>query len=297
MSHQSLEERLQSGKLLLMDGATGTELQRRGFQLESPGWSASAIRERPDLLEQIHRDYFEAGAELVTANTFRTHQRSLSETRWKAESRVLTLEAVEIARRAVNNRAYLAGSIAPLEDCYSPQLTPSESELFTEHKEIARNLADAGVDLILVETQITIREAVLAASAAASVNVPFAVSFTTNGKGQLLSGEPLADAMREVIAVKPLAILVNCVPCDEVLSNLEVMFESYPDVVLGAYANTGRLRTDGTWELTAGGNPAVYAEFMQRWKEFGIQLVGGCCGTGPAHVEALYKRVYGNESA
>lgn len=279
--------RLSSGPPLLLDGATGTELERRGFPLTAPGWSASAIREAPELLKQIHSDYVEAGSRILTANTFRTHARNLIGTPWEGSADQLTNEAVQIARSASRGKAYIAGSIAPLGDCYTPAATPLEKALEQEHREMVQRLCDAGVDLILVETQITILEAVTIAHICAEMNVPYLLSFTCRQNGRLLSGEPLTGAVEEVLPHKPAGLLVNCLPVEEVDQSLQVLAAQAPDVPRGAYANTGRLRTDGTWESTAGHFSAVYAEFARSWKELDCQLFGGCCGTSPDHIKRL----------
>ncbi|MBT5019039.1 MAG: homocysteine S-methyltransferase family protein [Planctomicrobium sp.] len=287
---QPFRERLQSEEILVLDGATGTELERRGFQLNAPGWSASAIREAPELLLEIHRDYIAAGAEIVTTNTFRTHNRNLGDTKWAGESRVLTIEAVKIARQAAGE-AYVAGSIAPLEDCYSPQLTPPQADLEKEHQQMVENLIAAGVDLIIAETQLTIRESETIARICSTYPLPFILSFTCGRDGKLLSGESLAAAAEAVLLYSPAALLVNCLPVEEVLDRMIELRSVDSRIPLGAYANSGRLRSDGTWESTLGINPAVYAEFAQTWKEFGIRIVGGCCGTTPRHVSCLIKMV------
>ncbi len=291
MPDQLIHDRLQEKSIILMDGATGTELQRRGFELQSPGWSATAIREAPEILLSIHHNYVGAGAEILTTNTFRTHSRNLKETIWANDARQLTIDAVEIARQASNGLAYLAGSIAPLEDCYSPELTPSESELEAEHALMIENLLAAGVDFLLCETQITIREASILAKLCQRSRAPFMISFTCGRDGKLLSGESLAEAVKSVMYFGPEAILVNCIPIDEVLPALQKIHKTAPEMVLGAQANTGRLGSDGTWESTEGEYPAVYAEFAMTWKEFGARLIGGCCGTGSRHIKFLSETV------
>jgi len=286
-------ERLEVAQPLLLDGATGTELSRRGIDLNDPSWTARAILENPRTLWQIHRDYVEAGAEIITANTFRTHARSLASIGQSRAARDLTLQAVQIARDAAGAETYVAGSIAPLEDCYSPQRTPDNSALLQEHADMADALAAAGVDFLLIETQITIREGAIAAQAAHSTGIPFGVSFVCNAAGNLLSGESLLDACRAVAPFQPALFLVNCVPMDEVENDLHPVQMAGPGIPLGAYANTGRLLADGSWESTDGKLPAVYAEYASRWIAAGFRLMGGCCGTTPLHISHLYKMLYG----
>lgn len=163
-----------------------------------------------------------------------------------------------------------------------------------------RHLSDAGVDLILIETQVTIREAVIASRLASETDLPFFVSVVCNRQGKILSGEPLVDAYRSVAPFGPSAFLVNCVPAEEVLGCLQQVRDSHEadgsPVHWGAYANTGRLLSDGTWEATSAAEPAVYAGFAQRWMERGLTVIGGCCGTRPEHISSLCQSIYGLET-
>jgi len=289
-----LLERIEQDRPLILDGATGTELARRGINVNEPSWTARAIREHAETLWHIHRDYVDAGADIVTANTFRTHARNLVSLGEAEAARELTQRAVDIAREAAGDEILIAGSIAPLEDCYSPALTPHDDALLREHTEMAENLAASGVDLILIETQMTIREAVIAARAAAGSGLPFGISFVCNAAGKLLSGESLLDAAYRVAPWNPALFLVNCVPVEEVLQDLAPVLNEGPACVPGAYANTGRLLANGSWERTEGNLPAVYAEYARAWIRAGIRVIGGCCGTTPDHISHIYKEVYGN---
>lgn len=286
MANRSFQERLTSSKPILLDGATGTELARRGFDVERPGWSAMAIREYPKLLEAIHRDYVVAGAEVITANTFRTHRLNLEDLGYGDEARDFTYQAVEIAKRACGDQAWVAGSVAPIGDCYSSEPTLNRSELLDAHSEIVNHLSGAGVDLILVETQTNLLEAGIACEAAAQVEVPFAVSFVTDINGRLLSGETLQDAVPRVCEFEPAAILLNCVSPQIDPRILTELAEASGKPV-GIYANTGTLNRDGTWEETGASSPAVYAGYARHWLDAGICWIGGCCGTTPEHISAL----------
>ncbi|TWT57184.1 Homocysteine S-methyltransferase [Thalassoglobus neptunius] len=284
---QSFLERYSDGAPILLDGATGTELERRGFELAAPGWSAAAIRNAPERLTEIHRDYVAAGAEILTANTFRTHARNLEATQWRGMARELTEEAVGLAREASQGRAYVAGSIAPLGDCYSPDETPVREDLERHHAEMIEHLCDANVDLILVETQLTIQESEIIARRVAQSGCPFFVSFVCNASGNLLSGEPLSEALKRVLEWNPLGCLLNCVPVDEVAQIVSSLPSELEEGIQGAYANTGRMISPGVWESTPGVDPAVYAEFVTEWRMYNFRLIGGCCGTTPSHVSAL----------
>ena len=284
---QSLADLLNSDRPLLIDGATGTELERRGYPLTAAGWSALAIEQAPDLLEQIHRDYVDAGARLITANTFRLHRRNLEAWGRASSQQALVDQAVRLARRAAGKKALVAASLAPLGDCYSPEEVPSPDRLADEHAELARALATAGVDVLLVETMVSGIEADAASQAAAGTGLPFIVSFVTGPRGQLLTGERLEDVLPGVLKHSPAAIGINCVSCRDVDSALDQLLADGQTVPVGVYANTGERADDGSWRVTTASQPAVYAGIAGRWLERGIALIGGCCGTTPAHTASL----------
>jgi homocysteine S-methyltransferase len=284
---ESLRDRLHSATPVLLDGATGTELARSGIIVDVPEWSATALVKAPDLVRQVHADYVAAGAELITANTFRTHARNLSRAglaSWAAE---LTSLAVSLAREAAADRAWVLGSQAPLEDCYSPRLVPPDAELQREHRKMSRHLADAGVDGILIETQNTIREAVAAARAAEETGLPVLVSFVCGWDGRLLSGEDLSVAVAAVLPLKPAMLLVNCLPADAVPRVLPALIGAAGSRPVGVYANVGYADERGQWVNTDNVDPQVYARHAVDWLRRGARLIGGCCGTTPAHIAAL----------
>jgi homocysteine S-methyltransferase len=293
--------------MLLLDGALGTELARRGIDTTLPLWSARALIDSPEVVAQIHHDYLLAGAQVLTANTFRTNPRTLRRAGIADGGRELTHKAVAIAKRAIANwrleigrqspisnfqTLLVAGSMAPAEDCYSPELVPSDEELREEHGALARNLADAGCDLILVETMNTIREAAIAAQSAASTGLPLWVSFTLNERNDLLSGETLADAVQAVLPFQPQAVLVNCIPVAQIASALSVLRDAThlrgaSHLSLGAYGNVGHVDDEVGWTLTHAVSPSAYAEAAKEWRALGATIIGGCCGTMPAHIAAV----------
>ena len=286
-------QRIAASQTILLDGATGTELQRRGMETRLPLWSAAAIWECPVLLEQIHRDYVVAGADVLTANTFRTHARSLAAASLgdgaSLDDRAseLTRAAVEIARKASGGRALVAGSQAPLEDCYEPGRAPPVSEMEREHAWMARNLADARVDLILVETHNTIREAVVATRAAAQTGLPVVASLVCGEDGRLLSGESVSDAARALLPFKPQALLLNCCPAPAVERPLRQLCRVASAIPCGAYANIGRSDPSLGWVNTDAQDPTTYARYAATWLELGAAVIGGCCGTTPEHIRRL----------
>lgn len=299
---------------IFLDGAMGTELTRRGVDTTLPLWSAIALDAAPHVVEQIHLDYLNAGAQIITTNTFRTNVRALSKAGLAHRARELTFTAVELARSAamkirkgegvkidiLTNKSpshpftfspfhpLVAGSIAPVEDCYEPDLVPSEDELNAEHAVLARNLADAGVDLILVETMNTIREAVAAGNAAHATGKPLWVSFTLGADNRLLSGETLHDAVNAIMPFAPQAVLVNCIPVAQINSALTTLKPAVAGrCEIGAYGNVGHVDDVVGWTLTDAVSPAAYTDAAKEWHKLGAGIIGGCCGTTPAHIAAL----------
>jgi S-methylmethionine-dependent homocysteine/selenocysteine methylase len=255
-------------KLTIVDGAMGTELIARGAAAPTPGWSAHALDSAPNLVATIHREYAAAGARMHTANTFRTKRRQLGN-RWEELAR----RALTIARAAVPADHVIAGSIAPLEDCYRPDLSPAEPR--AEHRELARVLAEAGADVLLCETFANPREAAIAVEEAVATGKPTWAALTAGPDGALLTPEELESGARECVKRGAEAVLVNCVAAERTLAYVERLRETGRP--FGAYANFfGRSA------------PAEdYAIYARAWVDVGASIVGGCCGTGPAHIAAL----------
>ncbi|MEK9139284.1 MAG: homocysteine S-methyltransferase family protein, partial [Bacteroidota bacterium] len=128
-----LSRMLASRTPLILDGAMGTELQRRGVDTGLPLWSANALMVHPEVILQIHKEYIEAGADIITTNTFRTTRRTFQRANLPDRSHALTKTALKLAQQAresfPDRQLLVAGSIAPVEDCYRPDLVPSEKEM------------------------------------------------------------------------------------------------------------------------------------------------------------------------
>jgi S-methylmethionine-dependent homocysteine/selenocysteine methylase len=289
-SDANLRRRLQRGPLLL-DGALGTELERRGV-LRNPGplWSAAALLEAPAAVRAVHADYVAAGAELLVANTFRTNPRTLRRAGWSARGPALNRLAVELARAAAmeaSRPVWVAASVAPVEDCYCPERVPDDATLREEHLEFANWLAAAAPDLLWIETIGTVREARCAAEAAVRVNLPFAISFILREDGELLGGESLSTAVDAVREFGPLACGLNCMPPGGLGPALARLRQLAPAVPLAAYAHINNTHPLRGWSYAESMEPGPYANACGQWITLGAQLVGGCCGTTPAHTAAV----------
>jgi methionine synthase I (cobalamin-dependent) len=284
---EALRSRLRDGPALLFDAAMGTELERRGAAGALPLWSAAALLDAPRTVFEIHSAEVEAGAEVLTANTFRTHRRTLATAGLGAQSELLTWRAVSLAREAAaesRRQIFVLGSLSPLEDCYRPDLAPDDRSLTSEHALQAASLASAGVDGIILETHNSVRELAAAAKAALDTGLPVIASMVTDGSGRLLSGEPISDAAAVLAGTGVEAAAINCVPAANLGGDFRALAAA-TSLPLGAYANLGRPAADGS--LPDPLDPEAYARIAGQWLAAGVRLVGGCCGTGPAHTAAL----------
>lgn len=279
-------------KKLVLDGPMGTELHHRGVNTELPLWSASAIRTHPQIIRKIHIDYIKAGADIITSNTFRTDIRTFQKAGLTAEdARQATLHAVALARSAISRahpgkKVWLAGSMSPLEDCYRPDLTPPYDIALAEHREKARWLADAGVDFILIETMNSITEAEAAARAALKTGLPVAVSFILRDKDHLFNGEKISNALSRMTDIGVQILSVNCCHHSIITSFLQDYIGTI-QLPLMVYPNAGYYDPRQGWQTDPDFTPQRFSGIANLWFNKGVQIVGGCCETGPDYIRRI----------
>ncbi len=261
----------------ILDGPMGTELLARGVATPIPSWSAAALETGPDVVAQIHRDYVQAGATVHTTNTFRTRRRIYPK-RWEQLARL----AVRLAREAVPQDQRIAGSIAPLEDCYSPELSPANCR--EEHRELALTLADAGCDLLLCETFAHTGEGLVAVEEAVATGLETWAAFTPGPTAQLMTPAALAEAAREAFERGASTVLVNCVAASAAGPYVAALAELARP--FGIYANAGTPEEGMGWK-SAPETPEKYLDFVANWVEAGASVIGACCGLGPAVISAV----------
>lgn len=284
--------------LTVLDGGVATSLQALGITMDKP-WLTSAVLRSDDgmrALRQVHNDFRSAGCNVLTANTFRTNQRALERMGVpRSQHSGFVRRAIECARIVAADggpRMLVAGSIAPVEDCYSPELAPDDDLLRCEHGWLAEEMARNGVDLALVETQGNAREAAIAVAAARSAGLNTWVSFVTCDSGTLLDGTPLDVAANISIEQGAEAVLVNCVPLASFpLGGNDALLEL--GVPVGACPNLEDRSSLGTWQHSEDLLPVSVeaTAFATRMNELaqasGWSIVGGCCGATPEHIRAL----------
>lgn len=287
----TLLELLEHKAVVILDGAMGTELHRLGVDIGLPLWSANALLHAPHIVRNVHYHYLHAGSDVLTTNSFRSNLRALRKTGYEKRWEELNLRAVEMAYEArerfrSSRPVLIAGGLAPVEDCYSPELVPSVAELQEEHGKQAELLAMYGVDILLAETMMSVTESVEAAKACAATGKEFVVSFVTTPEGALLSGESLEEAVSAVEPVSPAALLVNCISAQHIAA-AHRRLHAAASCVTGCYANTSM---PGKGDITVTRHDVDAGQFAAAsgtWVSDGARLIGGCCGTGPEHVVGL----------
>lgn len=284
-----------------LDGGVATALQQAGLAVAAPWWTTSALltEQKRRVLRAVHADYLASGAQLITANTFRCNVRALRAVggidgaglAWMVHAAVGVARA---ARSDVGSTALIAGSMAPVEDCYRPDLVPSDEALRDEHGWLATELLRAAVDVILIETMNCEREARIALEQVLAAGGRAWVSFVCGSGGRLLSGEQAAAAARAVEADGAEAVLVNCTSLGDTEDALRRIRDAC-DGRIGAYPNVeDRSRASGNGQQLAATTPQEFAAVLGRWHdELDAALLGGCCGAGPAHIAALRDRLDG----
>ena len=286
-----------------LDGGLATELQRAGLPVRAPWWSTIALNgeQRRTVLRAVHERSIAAGADVITANTFRCNYRALRGIGLQdAGLAWMVHAAVGVAQSARDSAGRpgvtVAGSLAPVEDCYRPDLVPADDELRAEHRWLATELKRSGVDLVLIETMNTAREARIALEQVQAVGCRAWVSFVVAEGTGLLSGESLTAAAAAAERDGAQAVLVNCAP----LADTEVALRELAATCtgpFGVYPGLEDRRGVPAWQhadrsLPAAAGPDEFADRVAAWRaRTGISIIGGCCGATPAHLAAARGRL------
>lgn len=287
-------------EIVLLDGGMGQELMARTSRPLSPLWSAEVLREEPEIVLAVHRDFIQAGATVLTLNTYSVTPERLARDATEDLFEPLQAKGIELAERARDESGRdvaIAGCLPPLVASYRPDVSPDPTQALANYRRIVAAQADH-VDLFLGETLASVADAVAAAKAAKESGLPVWIALTIDDDdtATLRSGEPLGDALRALEEIGIDARLVNCAQPEAVSTAWDVLREG-PGTI-GAYANgftsVEPLKPGGTvadlqarQDLT----PTAYADFAMSWVERGAAIVGGCCEVGPAHIAEIARRL------
>lgn len=287
----------------LFDGGMGREIQQRRPQAAHGLWSASVLLDEPDLVVEIHREYIDAGAVVITTNNYSTIPSYLGKAGMQDRYRELTRLAATLARRAVRESGKdvaVAGSLPPLEESYRADLVPPPEIARPIYQGVVEALRD-DVDLYVCETMSSAAEAHTAAGAALShgQGKPVYVAWTldeTPGQG-LRSGETVEQAMDALAGLAVDGYLFNCTHPEAIEAGLREL-RALTTKPIGCYPNRLNKVPEG-WtldnEITTGLRSDLpqhlYVAAMLRSIEAGASMVGGCCGIGPSDIRALAERL------
>ncbi len=283
--------------ITLLDGGMGQELVRRSKAELSPLWSANVMMHEPEIVEQVHREYIEAGAQIITLNSYSATPERLARDASEGLFEPLQAKAIEIANRArAGTDVKLAGCLSPLFGSYHPESAADYETCLETYKRIVA-LQEEAVDVFLCETMSSLKEAKAATTASKESGKPVWCGLSVDDdNGTLLrSGEPVLQAIFSAIEAGADAVLFNCSAPEAISAAIKIASEI--DAVYGGYANgfvkANDLQLGGTVDVLEARTdlgPAEYAEFCRQWIENGATIIGGCCEIGPAHVAELKQR-------
>ena len=309
-AQNDLNARLNNGEILILDGAIGTELERLGAPMHSGVWCAAAIESHPHLVRQVHENYIAAGADIITTNTYASGRHALAKsgledkfTEWNTKAVGLAHEARE--QMAVERPIYIAGSVAPYDnwrDYDAPNIRAS-------YREQADLLAEAQVDFIILEMLGSdVDHTILAIEETARTDLPIWIGLSCldhpTSKALYLgvressaaddefnrSYEPFGPAIKRIMAAGGSVLLMMHSEIHLGQAALGVMKENFAGA-LGIYPNAGYWQRPN-WTFIGDVSPDLYWTEAQEWLAAGAQVIGGCCGLGPEHIQAVYNGLH-----
>lgn len=275
-------------KIVLLDGATGSNLLKRG--MPAGVCPEQWILENPEVLQGLQQEFVQAGSDIVYAPTFTANRIKLAEYGLQDNIAQMNKDLVRISKEAVDGKAYVAGDITMTGEQLAPMGTLDFEELVDVYKEQIGFLAEAGVDLLVVETMLSLQECRAALLAAKETcDLPVMVTLTFNEDGKTLFGTEPSAAAVVLSSLGAAAIGVNCSAGPDKMIPIIQEMAQYTDIPLIAKPNAGmpELQPDGTTEYNMNAD-----EFVMHTKELiaaGAEIVGGCCGSTPEFIEKLYQ--------
>ena len=294
---EALLKRIGQGDVIILDGATGTELERRGVPMDSVAWSAAALNTHPDVVRQVHEDYVRAGADIIITNTFASARHMLEPAGMgdlvvELNQRAVALAKEAASRAAGDRRVYVAGSISHMRPGNHSELMPSGEQARANYREQAEILAEAGVDLLMLEMLSDYKQSSYVIEGAISTGLPTWVGFScklSDDRSEVLllgqGDDGFGEALDSLMAIGGSLVSVMHTEVEDTGPALEVVREHW-DGPVGAYPHAGTFVMPN-WQLEDVISPETFLEEARRWVDMGVQLVGSCCGIGPDYIRML----------
>ena len=289
--------RAKNEHVILMDGATGTEVERRGVAQLNNAWNGGAAISDPEILQTVHEDYIQNGAEIIISNTFANAKHALIDAGRENDFEKLNSRAAQIAveaRKKTNaDHVCVAGGISYWTwTGKKPSLADLKSTVNTQ----AQIMAESGADLLMLEMMIDIEQMMVTYEAAKSSGLPTWIGLTCepDDKGEicLRDGDPLAQALASLSNDKPDVMNIMHTDVSHVTSALNYLKGSWKKHV-GVYAHSGKT-INGKWTFDNVLSPAQYQQHAESWIDKGVTFIGGCCGISVKHIASLKKALIKN---
>jgi homocysteine S-methyltransferase len=309
MATDALRQKLKAGQLVILDGATGTELERRGVPMHELAWSGMALDTHPDVVREVHQDYIAAGADIITTNTFATLGLSLRGTEF--ENRVVDMNraGVRLAKEALERvptgrPVAIAGSMSGMiGTVYWRDAPASHAAIRDSYREQAEALAEGGVDLLFLEMAQDAAVAIPAIEGARTTGLPVWVAFSSNfmstpggperplvARGSDGVDRPFLESIAPVLRAGGFEVAgINHTDVDIVGRAVDALMKEW-DGPVSAYPNSGDWNPPN-WGFDTVISPPDFVAAAETWIAKGVQIVGGCCGLGPEHIRSLHQRV------
>ena len=287
MRTEELYERLERG-VLLLDGATGSELRRMGMPVgvSTELWAY----EHPEAVVALQRAYVDAGSDIIYAPSFSANRVGLEMHGLQDRLREINAGLVRLSKEAAGGRALVAGDITTTGKPLEPLGPMSYHALFDIYREQIEVLAEAGADLLVAETMLSVDETACAVEAARSVcDLPVMCSLTMEADGHLLFGGSAVEAVETLQALGASAVGLNCSVGPDQLEAVVTSMKAVAQVPLIAKPNAGLPTMDEKGQAHYSMDPDTFARAMKPLVAAGAQIVGGCCGTNPEYIRALKK--------
>ena len=286
----SLTQLLDTKEVLLVDGATGTNYMERGLGPGDPPelWNV----DHPDRVRGLHQDFVDAGSDIILTNTFGCSSYRLKLHNHQHRVRELAVASARIARDVADNAGrpvVVAGSVGPLGELFEPMGLLTEADAIAAFTEEIEGLKEGGADVAWIETMFSAEEVRAAAQAAINVGMPYTATLSFDTAGRTMMGilpENVPSLFAD-LAVQPIAMGANCgVGASDILLSVLAMSGAEPNNVYISKGNCGVPHFHGT-EIVYSGTTEVMAAYAGLAVNAGARIIGGCCGTSPAHVAAM----------
>ena len=288
-------QRLEADQIVLIDGAMGTELQRRGVPMDKIAWSGAAVLTYPNIVRETHEDYIRAGAKVIITNTYGSTRQMLEPAGYGDQVEAVFRGAVKLARQARENVAEqavaVAGSISTEPPGFDRNAFFSPEKELEAYREAAGLLVDAGVDLIALEMIVETTHAARAMQAALETGLPvwLGVGCKKTEDGRIVSFDhtdlEFTTVLDAVIPLGPTVVNIMHSEIRAIPEAIELVRQRWSGPI-GVYPESGYF-TKPNWNFVDVISPADLITEALGWVHSGVRLLGGCCGTNPKHIKAL----------